>query len=813
MNKFFIRGLLMVALVLGTLGSISSCKDNVEDLRVDLERNHLTLQEDYQKKIDALRDALNQRIDSLKNLPNGPCTCQPSDPCTCDLKPLQEKLDSLEKIVLSSDTSIIKRLIKVEELMKSVLGTWTPESGYTIPDIHQMAVMNQTKIDSLFRLAKNDSVRIDKLTEALKDNIAQLRKEAEENLAAARKYTDDAIAGLRTEMTTMISDLREELEPRIQALEEKYADLEERVAQNEEDIKELQERLDALENRVENMVTSVVVQAVENPIFGSFALPINVQSNLLLAYYGECTLADIGFPQQVLNNEYNGEEIITEDDWSRIKTPDNLSRGYGDPIYTETAGKVYLTINPNNVDFTKEGKTLSLVNSLDEKSGIELTNLQKSEKLLTFGFTRANNGFYEADAKLDPEKIATVKVNIDENLKSAVKGVIKEHSKQDFAQLIKAIYDQFNGILPANAVKAEWNVDGQDYAVYSNYNIAATAFKPLSFKFLYGKEFNIKFPTIDPISIPNIDLNEYIDFSDIKMPQIEIGDINVSIELGDVKIDDLGQLYVVVKVPETDENGNVKITKDEEGNDIIKMVEDTVYVSEEQMKDFANKIAKQLGGQMEDKVKAAMEDAMKQVSEKIQKAVDDAMTGPNGIITQIQDKLSSLNKTLNDKIRGNFGAYVDKLNNYINKVNNFTNRISHLLSNPNHYLQVTMLYELNGEYHQLSNNKNIPTYAKLAGGNAIEFYPTTYTAEIVAPAYKKYVAVTNVTDANGNSVQSLIDEANNQEYMNTVIDGNRLAVALSVPASAAGCTYEIVYSALDYHGITSTQKYYVKVVK
>ncbi|MDE6715413.1 MAG: hypothetical protein K2J74_02915, partial [Muribaculaceae bacterium] len=517
-----------------------------------------------------------------------------------------------------------------------------------------------------------------------------------------------------------------------------------------------------------------------------------------------------------LNNEYNGASVITTDDWGRIsyvKPVDGMfNASLGDPIYTETAGKVYLTINPNNVDFTQEGKTVTLVNSLDEASGIELGNLTKSEKLLTFGYTRANNGFYEAEATLNPEKISAVKINIDDNLKSAVKGVLQDRSRQDFAQLIKAVYDQFNGILPANAVKASWNVNDKDYAVYSNYNIAATAFKPLSFKFLYGKEFSKRIPTIDPISIPNIDLNDYINFDDIKMPEIKIDTISVNIKLGEVKVDELGQLYVVVRVPKTDADGKV-IIKEENGEQYIEMINDTVYVDEDQLKDFANKIANQLGGDMEAQVKAAMDDAMKQVAQKIQAAMDEALTGPNGVMTQITDKIKDLNKTLNDKIRGNFGAYVDKLNNYINKINRFTNRINRILKDPNHYLQVTMLYELNGEYHQLSNNKYIPTYAKLAGGNAIELYPTTYTAELVAPAFKKYVAVTNVYDAEGNSNQDLINKANAQEFINTVVNGDRLAVPLYVSAESEGYTYEIAYSALDYQGVTSTQKFYVKIVK
>jgi hypothetical protein len=47
--------------------------------------------------------------------------------------------------------------------------------------------------------------------------------------------------------------------------------------------------------------------------------------------------------------------------------------------------------------------------------------------------------------------------------------------------------------------------------------------------------------------------------------------------------------------------------------------------------------------------------------------------------------------------------------------------------------------------------------------------------------------------------------------MNEVIPGERLSVPFY--ADQAGYTYEIIYSALDYRGVTSTRKFYLQVVK
>ena len=61
------------------------------------------------------------------------------------------------------------------------------------------------------------------------------------------------------------------------------------------------------------------------------------------------------------------------------------------------AGTLYMTVNPNTVDFS--GTSFSLVNSQDEFSGVTLDTITKSDEVLNFGYSRAaNNGFYEAKA-------------------------------------------------------------------------------------------------------------------------------------------------------------------------------------------------------------------------------------------------------------------------------------------------------------------------------------------------------------------------------------------------------------------------------
>ena len=73
-------------------------------------------------------------------------------------------------------------------------------------------------------------------------------------------------------------------------------------------------------------------------------------------------------------------------------------------------------------------------------------------------------------------------------LKNTVLSLWRNRSSQDLANLVKVVYNAVTGTkIPAYGVKAEWSADGSTTnATYSNYNIAAVTFKPLSFQFGEG---------------------------------------------------------------------------------------------------------------------------------------------------------------------------------------------------------------------------------------------------------------------------------------------------------------------------------------
>lgn len=247
----------------------------------------------------------------------------------------------------------------------------------------------------------------------------------------------------------------------------------------EETINDLVTRVGKLEDARAKQVTGIIVQQVANPAFGSYnSVMTNLQTNMLVAYYGVATKA-INFP----NNDDNSVEPIEK--------PANAV------LMNGKAGQLYVTINPNTVDFDgMDG--LKLVNSQDEECAVKLGTIQKTDDVLHFGAsapTRATgNGFYTVSATIDQAGLAdpNVHLNIDKSkIKTALKDLVSVRDKsgakialQDFAKVAVDVAQAMQ--LDAQGVKCAWTDMYGEHAVYSNYNIAALAVSPLGFNTVDG---------------------------------------------------------------------------------------------------------------------------------------------------------------------------------------------------------------------------------------------------------------------------------------------------------------------------------------
>ena len=213
------------------------------------------------------------------------------------------------------------------------------------------------------------------------------------------------------------------------------------------DIETIKTDILALQNSIKGIVTGVNAVGSFNPIYGTFMVP-GVQPIVLAAYYNEVG-KDIDF---------HGVQVEA-----------------GSKIVSANAGTIYVSLNPTTV--STEGKTLSLVNTQDGAAAIKLGALKASDKVLTFGWTRADNGFYEAEATLDAADIEKAKLNIDfENLKSNVKTALQKRTMSSVKALASNIVAEASEITPAYSVKVAWEDKIlSKTSVISDYEIAAFA--------------------------------------------------------------------------------------------------------------------------------------------------------------------------------------------------------------------------------------------------------------------------------------------------------------------------------------------------
>ena len=124
-----------------------------------------------------------------------------------------------------------------------------------------------------------------------------------------------------------------------------------------------------------------------------------------------------------------------------------------------------------------------------------------------------------------------------------------------------------------------------------------------------------------------------------------------------------------------------------------------------------------------------------------------------------------------------------------NWVEKFTNKFNTLFANnASQMLQPTLLaIDKDGNVNRVSGLKGAPYVAD----GEITLEPTSYTAELFAPAYAKFLGCKDIT-ADG---------------FNEIIISNEKAITFT-PES--GKTYEIVYEAVDFFGNTVENTYYIQ---
>jgi hypothetical protein len=725
---------------------------------------------------------------------------------------------------------------------------WVKALEQTVADVNSKL---NSRIDSLAGVTKN----LEDVTKSLDDAL----KAAEANRIKADSLLQNQIDLLAVAMDDLNDKVDDILDQKLPDLEQAYKDADQLlqdsidalaalVEQNAKDIETINNnintitgRLDKIDEALKSQITGIVIQATENPVFGTFALPVGVNSNVLMAFYGECD-NPIVFPTNETANYVKRSQQFSAADWAMIKNVKKTFRSAGNKtLFNESegnAGTVYVTVNPGSVNFA--GQTLELVNSKDEASKVTLSPLKKENDVeLMFGYTRAaeTNGFYSAAATLKEEDIEKAKVNFNrDGWKSAVETAYRERSIHSLSTIADLLYRQFDGLLPAQGLKASWTDYNGEHSVYSQYGIAATAFKPLSYKFLEDlnkstlpgyeraialvdrigdriksrvpnkimkelrkdlqgltiKEIELKELTEDMLAdfVVTIDDDITIDGQDFKIDfskKYAVQDDEISVPTYTYKVYQSGVERGTVTIPEAvyDPDAYIEINFDQDIH-VDGYSKEIHYVCD--LRDAAQAIWGVSQSQIAD------------INELIAQ-LPDLVHDAKFYIDLVNDHLSDVGYLVDEISTKDIKTYIDRLNNKIvNVVNEINDRIQPIL----------LVGDRNAGMKVASRSKGVATQLK---SGTVEFILTSYTAEILTPAFKKHIAVTNVFKG-GASAQGgdaacklALTTANAGEMMNTVIDGNKCSV---VATFAKGYVYEVAYSALDYSGNISMHKYYVQ---
>lgn len=578
-------------------------------------------------------------------------------------------------------------------------------------------------------------------------------------VAASKAYTDAKVTEAKDVLNQKIEQLRGEDESAREqlkaALMDKITANGEAISNEEEARKQLQDNYDmAFDFLINKNLNSIAINATENPVLGYYnAAFIGSQLNLVSSFYGTAAQNITGWVSQ------------------------------GEFLNNGNAGEIYVSLNPTEID-PRCITSLKLVDSQgNEAKGFELGQLQNTSRVLTYGFTKAadvsSNGFYAIPVKAVDPANDDFSLNKGE-LKEAAKNVIAKlqnpkKSSLNLSQIATALYSSVNNKLKAYTVKAEyylWNPETMELvkksAVAPTYNMAAFAVKPLSYNTLKDNQSlkNLGL-ALDKYMIPTLSdkLGKFMDALDVK---VELSEDKQNLNVYTI----VALADVTVKYDEaTKKAWFVKNGAPIAGSEIKNVTEVELITSTDLE-----------GGHVQNVYKIKTTDST------------------------IADVVAELNKQLNTKLQPVKDAIQNAANKWdsaIQPVNTLLHKINAKIGNVNELLQPTLLYKNSNTYdwNTLSTLKG-KLGTRMTGTGSTVLVATSWTGELLAPAYKKSVYVkdtptnvANVTLMDGTSAK-------------TPFSGSVQKVLFTAKAKGP---YTIVYEAVDYSGISVTKEYHITV--
>lgn len=515
----------------------------------------------------------------------------------------------------------------------------------------------------------------------------------------------------------------------------------------------------ALNSLVEQKLDGITVNATENPVTGYWnASFLGLNLKLASSFYGVAAEGT--------------------DEWGGVIEPDSVLGKGGN------AGYLYVSLNPTEIDPSLV--KVELVNSQGEPAkGFELGSIENTDKVLTFGTKAASvsaNGFYQVPViASDPQNDG---VEFDKGaLAAAAKNVLNElrnpkENDLDLSKIASALYKNIP-VLTAYGVKAEYYLYNPNtetleltktvkHAV-SDYDIAAFAVKPVSYNFLKDNATLDKLSdwAVENFRLPSLSskLDKFADALDVK--------VTLSADKQNINV------YTIVAL------ADVTVKYDEATKKAWFVKKDGTPIEDSEIKNVS---------EVKEITSTNLDGGHVQKVYKI--------TATDNTIANVISELNSQIAGKLQPIKNNINKVGDKWENVIAKVNPLLSKVASKIGSANKLLQPTILYvDQNGNPNTLSTIGGRLGTRFVGKDGAITLYATSWTAELLAPAYKKSISVledgATVTLADGKSAAEPFDGSINK---------------VTFKATKTG-TYTIVYKAIDYSGVEVEKTFKVNVVE
>ena len=781
--------LLFSALVLGGASTFVSCKDTESDAAYEnlagTNKNIAQLIAQQAKDVEELT----RKLEAIKS-----CSCtdeKTKQLIEAQIKTNQNIINELKRQLtnnITNDADVQNAILNLtkgsieegqlnETIKKLILGKYQ--------DLNTAILNSQAYKDVLDKIAGNNkelSDSVAKIWGTLYDNketgtvgitskVDQLVKDMTYTKALAISDSiriDTLSARLYTEITNATNEVSKKIPTDAHINDLIGTKLVDYYTQTQIDkkITDIQSQIDKLKNSVDDIldkqVSEIIIQASESPITGYENTPFGLKVGFLGAYYGKVEEGIQFAGQRVAGT------LISD--------------------AADNAGIIYVTVNPANV--APSAIHLRLVDSQGHAAPYKL-EWANTDKVLKAGVSRAvttsNNGFYAVKVYLAKDSINKAKVFTQEDaadLKDAGKNILEKlkHPKSTNLQLgniASTLNSTFNNRLTMYAVEASWSQRGTDgklvnKKVTSKYELAAAPLTPLSFEFLKDG-INADLPTIPTLEQKGLRLER---FNTIKVDEMDNMHVNTTATISGIptSVTINGTIVPTAQIVE-------KYPTRVQPNGTVDLSGLTVKVGNV---DLGKNVTVTLN---------------KGNLENVGVTMDVPMDDFNAIIKDLNSQIGNM--------VGNVNNYIDKVNKFeetidgqlINRINAYINKFENLLTKANSLLQPAMFYTTNsGSWGQLARVEEGASYLKLNGGQASTvFVASSYSAELLAPAYLKEISV------DGGATLT----AAGQSGSKVVLKSGQYKVGFN--ATKAG-VYTIKYSAVDYFGKPVTKKFFVKVV-